>query len=123
MNIITFTVPGVPVAKARPRLGKGRVYTPKRTKDYEARVRLIAFAARVKSKQRVWTGPVGMSVVFRVKNPTARPDLTNLLKGIEDACNGIIYVDDSQIVRLSADIFSASKDGEGVSVFFWEVDT
>lgn len=32
--------------------------------------------------------------------PTARPDLDNLAKSILDACNGVIYKDDAQIVDL-----------------------
>jgi Holliday junction resolvase RusA-like endonuclease len=28
---------------------------------------------------------------------TLRPDISNVIKGIEDSCNGILYTDDSQI--------------------------
>lgn len=34
------------------------------------------------------------------KRPLTKPDATNYAKGIEDALNGIIYKDDSQIVDL-----------------------
>lgn len=40
----------------------------------------------------------------------SRPDLTNLIKIIEDACNGIIYKDDSQIVRLISEKRYGSKN-------------
>ena len=32
-------------------------------------------------------------------HPTARPDVLNLARAVEDACTGILYRDDSQIVR------------------------
>jgi len=31
--------------------------------------------------------------------PTAKPDLDNVLKLVGDACNGIVWADDKQIVR------------------------
>jgi Holliday junction resolvase RusA-like endonuclease len=34
--------------------------------------------------------------------PTTRIDLDNVTKAILDACNGIVYKDDAQIVRLHA---------------------
>ena len=34
--------------------------------------------------------------------PAKRPDLDNILKAATDACNGIAYVDDRQIVSLFA---------------------
>lgn len=34
---------------------------------------------------------------------TSRPDLSNIIKGIEDCANGRFYLDDSQIVRYTAD--------------------
>lgn len=32
--------------------------------------------------------------------PLVKPDLSNIVKGIEDALNGIAYIDDCQIVDL-----------------------
>lgn len=38
-------IPGRPVPKGRPRTGKGgRIYTPKRTREYEAKVALLCRA-------------------------------------------------------------------------------
>lgn len=120
MTTIQFTIPGAPVPKARARVGKFGAYTPKRTKDYEAKVKALALVARQKARQRVWTGPVGMRVVFYMRDAMAKIDLTNLLKGVEDACNGIIYADDSQIVALSAEKVMVNEGGEtGANVFFW----
>ena len=44
--MLTFEIPGDPVAKARPRAamvaGRARLYTPAKTEKYEARVALFA---------------------------------------------------------------------------------
>jgi Holliday junction resolvase RusA-like endonuclease len=33
--------------------------------------------------------------------PTVKPDADNVLKAILDACNGVVYLDDKQVVKLS----------------------
>ena len=44
--MLTFEIPGDPVAKARPRAamvaGRARLYTPAKTEKYEARVAVFA---------------------------------------------------------------------------------
>jgi Holliday junction resolvase RusA-like endonuclease len=115
--IVTFTVFGEPVPKARPRFTRqGRAYTPTKTRDYE---KVVADAARqaMGSSEALET-PVSLfiHVTFAVpqsyskkrreaclngfERHTKKPDCTNLAKGIEDAMNGIVYRDDSQITSL-----------------------
>ena len=55
---LNFVVPGKPVPKGRPRLGKGHVYTPKKTKDYEKKVAMVALQARQICGLKKLTGPV-----------------------------------------------------------------
>ena len=44
---VTFTVPGIPVGKGRPRFMKnGHTYTPQKTRDYEDKVVQLATTAR-----------------------------------------------------------------------------
>lgn len=35
--------------------------------------------------------------------PTARPDVLKLARAVEDSCSGVLWVDDSQVVRLQAE--------------------
>ena len=133
---IMFTVPGVPVGKARARVTKsGHAYTPKKTRDYETLVG-EAFIDALKTdpiKKHLdyplfGKGiPVGMILHIYMpvpKNTSKRdvdkyakeqvyhvkkPDVTNIIKAIEDAVNGLAYADDSQIAFLRvAKVYSAT---------------
>lgn len=91
-----FTVPGVPVPKARPRIGNGRAYTPARTKAYE---RLVwAYARRAGVRQL--DGPVTVWLEFYLPNAT-RCDIDNMAKAVLDALNGTAYADDKQVFELN----------------------
>lgn len=115
---LSFTVPGVPVPKGRPRMTRaGIAFTPKSTRSYESRLALAAgeamqsagFSAPVLGPLAVYVGvclPVPSSwpqwrvqaALRRNVVPTGLPDVDNVLKTI-DALNGIVWKDDSQIVR------------------------
>tara|TARA_A100001391_G_C4883602_1_gene228840 strand:+ start:278 stop:535 length:258 start_codon:yes stop_codon:yes gene_type:complete len=51
---------------------------------------------------------------------TARPDIDNLAKMIMDAINDILYVDDSQVIYLTATKQYGAEDG--VHVKLQEID-
>jgi Holliday junction resolvase RusA-like endonuclease len=114
---IAFTIPGNPVPKGRPRFTRqGRTYTPAKTKTYEEQVAVLAKAACPEP----FKTPVAVLVtaVFPVpltypkkrreaclnglERHTKRPDLDNIVKAVTDGMNGVVYGDDSQIVRLVA---------------------
>lgn len=100
-----FTVKGRPKAKGRPRFGKGHTYTPKGTVDAE---RVIAEAY----KGPKFEGPVSLACVFsndrvtitltpiEMEKSPLRGDVSNYLKLVEDALNGLAYDDDRQVHRL-----------------------
>lgn len=97
---IRITIPGRPIAKARPRVAmRGRtayVYSPESTVLYEQHVGMCARKAGVKPLK----GPVRMRVVFYVRG--RHGDLSNMLKSIEDGLNTIAYIDDNQIKHVTA---------------------
>ena len=116
---ISITVPGEPVAKARPRFTRnGHVYTPKKTAYFETAVKMLAIRA-MKSKQPI-RGAVSLSVSFFLPIPqswsltkktqaiagklrhTKKADLDNLVKSISDGMNGIVFADDAQIDAIYA---------------------
>lgn len=104
--MITLCFKVDPVAKGRPRFWNGRAVTPKKTRDFE---KLIKTLAKQEYRADPLEGPLSMHVVFYIKRPktvkrefpTIRPDLTNMVKSLEDSLNGVVYIDDSQIVDMS----------------------
>ncbi|MFG7180707.1 RusA family crossover junction endodeoxyribonuclease [Burkholderia pseudomallei] len=113
---ITFVIPGAPVAKARPRVTRNGTYTPKDTRDYEREVRLLARTAYGMSPPldepihldlvayvpipKSWPKRRQQAARDGVLYPTSRPDLDNYEKAVTDGCNGIVYLDDAQIVEV-----------------------
>lgn len=134
-----------PVAKPRPRFGRGRVFTPRRAERAEDRIR----QAWTDADHGVVPGPVSIRIVVRVKRPAghfnpprkdgtrtrssawlpvpiSRPDWDNYAKTVCDALNGVAYFDDSTIVeaevyKLYADDWRDPFHGPGwtISVEEW----
>lgn len=53
----------------------------------------------------------------------ARPDLTNVVKAVEDAANGVLWVDDRQVVALDASIVAWGRDVRPfVALAVWRAD-
>ena len=126
--MIVFSVPGVPATAGSKRSlpirnGNGRhivVDANKRTKPWQA---AVAEAARQAFRRDVLRGPLALSVVFTFTRPgchfgtgknfgklrasapkhyTKTPDLSKLVRAIEDAINEVIWHDDRQVVRIDA---------------------
>ena len=118
---IHFHIPGQPVGKGRPRIGKvgphARMFTPAKTVNYESTVAL--FAAQAMAGRALLTGPVNlqMRVDFPIPAswsmkkqraaeagqilPTVKPDSDNIVKAVCDAINGVVWKDDVQVVDLT----------------------
>jgi Holliday junction resolvase RusA-like endonuclease len=121
MSGISFTIPGTPVGKGRPKFARRgnfvTAYTPEKTASYENLVKLAAAEAMqgravIDGAVSVWIGlyvtpPASWSQKKQRSAlnggilPTSKPDLDNCIKGIFDACNEIVWKDDKQAVELS----------------------
>ena len=99
--MISFTVPGQPVPKGRPRITKtGHAFTPQRTRDDQATVKWWALEAMAGEP------PTAMDVRMRIKlyfRDRRRRDIDNAAKALLDGCNGAVYEDDSQVFRLEVE--------------------
>ncbi len=114
MRTVVFTVPGKPVPKGRPRFKNGRVYTPKKTREYEE---FVAYSARSKADNR-FEGPVRVSLRFHTKS---KADLDNLIKSVLDGCQiGGVFENDSQVRAINA--YYGEPDEERVEVMVEDID-
>lgn len=140
MRKIEFFVPGAPVGKGRPRAarrGAGVVmFTPEKTAGYEALAAATASNAMRVGDGQLLAGPLEAVLEMRIpipaswskahkaaalagiELPTSRPDIDNVAKAVLDACNGVVFRDDSQIVMLTAT--KAFSDEPGVRVVIRE---
>jgi len=140
----TLVIPGPPRGKGRHRAvrtkdGGIRTYTDDATMRAEDRVR----AAWVECGRPWVDGPLVMRVEVTVERPgshwrvngelsavgkrapypTRRPDLSNVMKMVEDALNGCAYKDDAQIVEARLTRRWARRGhGESVLVYVASVD-
>lgn len=95
---IAFTVPGVPVPLARPRMGRGgRVYTPEPSQQYKQRIALVA---NMHAYKHGWVR-TDKAARYRVHVETYRAaergDCDNFLKAVLDGLNGVLWPDDRQV--------------------------
>lgn len=104
MNTLKFTVEAEPVPQARPRFGGGHAYQPARNRAYRECVRAAAIEAM--RGREVMTASVAAKIrLYRRFKPTARNfgDADNHAKAVLDALNGICFVDDAQVTRLTVE--------------------
>ncbi|MDE2441809.1 MAG: RusA family crossover junction endodeoxyribonuclease [Betaproteobacteria bacterium] len=118
---VAFVVPGTPVGKGRPRFARQgafvRTFTPEKTASYENLVKVKAEQAM--AGRPMIEGAVAVSIWLWVTPPaswsqkkqrqalnheilpTSKPDVDNVIKGIFDAMNEIVWKDDKQAVDVS----------------------
>jgi Holliday junction resolvase RusA-like endonuclease len=114
-----------------------------KAKPWQADVADVALAAMMRTFGADFypmAGPVALSVVFTLKRPKGhfgtgrnardvkasapafpcvKPDTTKLLRAVEDACTGIVWNDDAQVIEQSA--MKSYGTREGVRVAVWEL--
>lgn len=98
--ICELTVNGEPQSKNRPRFGKGRVYTDRKTKVAEEEF-YWEFRSRVVSPDE--DHEFAVELHFRTKDGQ-RKDLDNMIKTILDGANAVVWADDVQVTAIHADL-------------------
>lgn len=109
LRVGKFIIHGNPIPKLRPRFGDGRCY------DAQKQQKLIAGITLQSQHNGIFfSGPLKMKIDFFLPFGQSRkisldgkfhiftPDLSNLVKFIEDVANGILYKDDCIIASLIA---------------------
>ena len=120
MFVTIFHVEGPPRGKGRARFARRgnfvSTYTDSKTVDYETHIRACAIKAMGSSEPL--ESPVSVYLYARIPipasyskkkreacisgdiRPTKKPDIDNIAKAFLDAMNGIVYLDDKQVVSL-----------------------
>ncbi|WP_099300128.1 RusA family crossover junction endodeoxyribonuclease [Pediococcus pentosaceus] len=119
--MIKLTIPGVPVAASRPQVPRfGSPYYKEPYKSYKKAVRKVieeqyadepvrgALCVQIKFYRSVQKSVSKVERQRRLSGlhrPTMKPDIDNLFKAVTDACTGIVWKDDNQIVSTKSDKF------------------
>lgn len=120
-----------PVEQARPRatrMGKGiRLYDPKKVTVFKRQLGMLAKQQMLDRGLEPFDGPLEVRMEFYrpvqtsisqkerarrlsgAHRPIVKPDLSNYIKALEDALNGIIWEDDNLIVSLQAEKFYSER--------------
>lgn len=125
--MISFIVPGEPVAQGRVRAARTkrfiRFYDPGKSVDFKRKVALFAKRSGV----GLSTLPACLLVQFYASRPLrlmrqkdvneaipcpCRPDLDNYIKAILDGLNGVVWKDDGQVYSVNASKWYHEKGGK-----------
>ena len=134
--MVTFKVDADPVGKQRARYAKRgnyvMAYTPDKTRNYESLIKEAAIEAMGTSEPL--ETPITLYLYIRapipkslpkkrieaclngLEKPIKKPDASNVLKSVEDAMNGVVYKDDSQIVNIHVSKVYSSVSGVDVCI-------
>jgi Holliday junction resolvase RusA-like endonuclease len=135
--VIEIFIPGDPVAKGRPIMGRGfggrpTVRTPQKTVIYENLIKHCAQQSML--GKDLLEGPLTVGIIvslpmlksFTKKQredvlnkklyPTKKPDVDNFAKSALDGLNGIVFHDDAQVVGLTITKHYAEAGGMYIEV-------
>jgi len=114
MEMLTLKFDGNPIPLERPRFGgRGKIYTPSKSQREKRRMSMAAIQ-QMRGKP-LMSSPLEVEIHFRMKMPKKpkrhqeegcphyyRPDLSNLVKLVEDALNETVWTDDAVISKIIA---------------------
>jgi len=121
-HTIDLIIEGEPIGKGRPRVTSrgsfAHAYTPIRTKNYEKLIQ-NTFLSNY-TYEDILQGPIeaNLTAYFSIPSSvpkkkksillnnyekhTKKPDIDNVIKSVFDALNNLAFVDDSNIIKLTA---------------------
>lgn len=114
-----FVIPIDAVPQGRPRVVKGRAYDPPECAKFKSDFALLVNIQRTDTNLLTCPLKVDIAISRKFNSPTNKKfgDCDNLAKGILDACNGVIWKDDSQIVDLHVAKLIADSEFITLEVF------
>ena len=137
--MIAFFVKGLPRPQGNHRTGRRRDGTPftydstRGLHDWRTMIALEAQRTARLAHHTVTDGPVELEVTFHLPRPkyikdatpphTVKPDVSKLLRAVEDALTGVLYTDDSRIVQCTCSKrYAAPNQQTGVAITLRELE-
>ena len=123
---LTIDVSGEPASQGSHSVINGRIVQVNSTKHKKWR-NAVAFAALdlVTDGWELIDEPVELTVIFYLPRPKSvldraypavMPDLDKLVRAVGDSLSGVVYVDDSRIISLTAKKLYADDRGPGAVI-------
>jgi len=112
--IATCVIHGDPAPKERARVTRHGAYTPNNTAGWET---AVGWAYKGKAH---FEGPVAVRLRF-YRETRRTVDLDNLVKAVLDGLNSVAYHDDSQVVRIDAELLYDRKNPR-VELEIWSME-
>lgn len=95
-----------PLPQSRIRFSGGRAYEESRIKSYKEEVALVAKIAMAGAAPIATPLSVAIKLFRKIKIASRRfGDCDNHCKAVLDALNGVVFADDAQVTKLSAEKF------------------
>lgn len=107
-NAVTLRLPEPPSANRIWRNGRGRTYLSQAAKDFKAAVYAAALTQGI--TRPLFSGPVILTMTWFRKRKAG--DLSNRIKVVEDALNGVVWDDDKQVTELHVYRVDAAQVGQ-----------
>ena len=124
MTILKFFVEGAAIGKARPRVTRSGTFMPTTYRAWINTVRddVLVACGMLTLSGTPWDGSgdcYGVSMHFYLGDKRRR-DVDNLAGAVLDACNGVLWADDSAVADLRV-TKSIDKNRPGVDVEVWPI--
>lgn len=123
---LTFFAPGIPAPQGSKRIGRNRrtgrailIESSEAVKPWRSAVHGAALEALQLARGAMRSGPIAVALEFvmprpkRVRRPACdvKPDVDKLVRSTLDALSGACFLDDAQVVRLTASKRYARESG------------
>jgi len=118
--MIEFVVPGRPVPAVR--MTQRSKWVDPQAQRYLEYKEFAGWIAKQAVKQKPINGQVAAKFRFYLKPKGRNPDLSNLIKAIEDALNKIVWKDDVQVRHIDASMIISKDEPERAEVMVREAE-
>lgn len=123
MSLLLLDVPCDPIPCPRPRVSRFGTYYPAKYRSWRKEFsEALTESVEANGWDLPLRGALGVEIEFRCLRPRTskldhpKPDIDNYIKSVLDGANGILWDDDSQIIRIEATKSWQESPGIGIRI-------